>query len=119
MAFIVDNWAYTVIIRPQPPFNRWLESLEIGLYAQFLFYKGTISGVAGIAKKCYKPKIVETRGGWKLSKALYAQNDIFSIYGSLYGRNYYYNSDFLRYRIKPEFLSKFTLIIPIMTRNMT
>jgi len=25
IAFIVGNWAYTVIIRPQPPFNRWLE----------------------------------------------------------------------------------------------
>ena len=30
-------------------------SLEIGLYAQFLFYKDNI-GVAGIAKKRYMPK---------------------------------------------------------------
>ena len=43
----------------------------------------------------------------------------FLLYGLLYGWNDFYNSDFLRYRIKPEFLSKSTLIIPIMTRNMT
>ncbi len=75
MDFIAGDWAYTIIIRPQPPFTGG-SSLEIGLYAQFLFYKDNI-GVAGIAKSCYKDKIVKIRGGWKLYKALYAQTIIF------------------------------------------
>jgi hypothetical protein len=40
--------------------------LEIGLYAHLNFHKG----VAGIAKSCYKDKIVKIKGGWKPSKAL-------------------------------------------------
>ncbi len=32
--------------------------------------------MAGIWKKCYKDKLYEIRGGWKLSKALYAQTII-------------------------------------------
>jgi len=56
-------------------------SLEIGLYAHLNFMRGAV-----LAKSCYMPKIVKIRGGWKLSKALYAQK-IYFYYGLLYGRN--------------------------------
>jgi len=44
-------------------------SLEIGLYAQLR--------VADLAKSCYMPKIIKIKGGWKLSKALYAQSNFY------------------------------------------
>ena len=71
IVFIEDKWAYTAFICPQPPFWRVARVLKSAYMPIWTFVR-----VAGLAKSCYIPKIVRIRGGWKLYKALYAQNII-------------------------------------------